>query len=196
MTNLHTNNNDYTKIHIYLLSYIYIELNSFCDKEKRSCVVDVLWFLWFLLVPPAELNTIAPIISNFFLCSYSLINFSCFHASITNSPGEESNMEGIRTSSKTALLKNTVLLLDREVLQKMALFYLQAGVHPSGSTVSGCHSLAPSAVWSSCSCSPGGPHSSPLEWSSSSWATPSTKNLVRVGPKPSVRYCRTFQTFL
>uniref|UniRef100_A0A3Q3LZH2 Solute carrier family 12 member 3 n=1 Tax=Mastacembelus armatus TaxID=205130 RepID=A0A3Q3LZH2_9TELE len=27
------------------------------------------------------------LISNFFLCSYSLINFSCFHASITNSPG-------------------------------------------------------------------------------------------------------------
>ncbi|TNN38873.1 Solute carrier family 12 member 2 [Liparis tanakae] len=35
----------------------------------------------------SELNTIAALISNFFLCSYSLINFSCFYASITNSPG-------------------------------------------------------------------------------------------------------------
>lgn len=36
----------------------------------------------------AQLNVIAPIISNFFLASYALINFSVFHASLANSPGE------------------------------------------------------------------------------------------------------------
>ncbi|XP_030609080.1 solute carrier family 12 member 3-like [Archocentrus centrarchus] len=35
----------------------------------------------------AQLNAIAPLISNFFLCSYGLINFSCFHATVTNAPG-------------------------------------------------------------------------------------------------------------
>ncbi|KAL0149759.1 hypothetical protein M9458_054949, partial [Cirrhinus mrigala] len=42
--------------------------------------------LAFILI--AELNVIAPIISNFFLASYALINFSVFHASLANSPGK------------------------------------------------------------------------------------------------------------
>ena len=51
-------------------------------------------FPLFLITDPpsccllAELNIIAPIISNFFLASYALINFSVFHASLANSPGK------------------------------------------------------------------------------------------------------------
>lgn len=35
----------------------------------------------------ADLNAIAPLLSNIFLAAYCLINFSCFHASITKSAG-------------------------------------------------------------------------------------------------------------
>ncbi|XP_075898654.1 solute carrier family 12 member 3 [Nelusetta ayraudi] len=55
------------------------------EEPLRSYLLAYIIAVCFILI--AELNTIAPIISNFFLCSYSLINFSCFHASITNSPG-------------------------------------------------------------------------------------------------------------
>ncbi|KAF0040892.1 hypothetical protein F2P81_006790 [Scophthalmus maximus] len=54
------------------------------DEPLRGYMLTYVIAVCFVLI--AELNTIAPIISNFFLCSYSLINFSCFHASVTNSP--------------------------------------------------------------------------------------------------------------
>ncbi|XP_061086274.1 solute carrier family 12 member 3-like [Conger conger] len=55
------------------------------DEPLRAYILTYLIAVAFILI--AQLNAIAPLISNFFLCSYALINFSCFHASITNSPG-------------------------------------------------------------------------------------------------------------
>uniref|UniRef100_A0AAY4B2J7 Solute carrier family 12 member 2 n=1 Tax=Denticeps clupeoides TaxID=299321 RepID=A0AAY4B2J7_9TELE len=55
------------------------------NEPLRGYILTFLIALAFILI--AELNTIAPIISNFFLASYALINFSVFHASLANSPG-------------------------------------------------------------------------------------------------------------
>uniref|UniRef100_A0A3Q3J1F2 Solute carrier family 12 member 2 n=1 Tax=Monopterus albus TaxID=43700 RepID=A0A3Q3J1F2_MONAL len=55
------------------------------NEPLRGYVLTFAIGLAFILI--AELNIIAPIISNFFLASYALINFSVFHASLANSPG-------------------------------------------------------------------------------------------------------------
>ncbi|MEE6459730.1 hypothetical protein FKM82_000719 [Ascaphus truei] len=55
------------------------------NEPLRGYILTFLIALGFILI--AELNIIAPIISNFFLASYALINFSVFHASLAKSPG-------------------------------------------------------------------------------------------------------------
>ncbi|KAJ7994813.1 hypothetical protein DPEC_G00253360 [Dallia pectoralis] len=55
------------------------------NEPIRGYVLTFLIAVAFILI--ANLNVIAPIISNFFLASYALINFSCFHASFAKSPG-------------------------------------------------------------------------------------------------------------
>ncbi|XP_053195973.1 solute carrier family 12 member 2 isoform X1 [Scomber japonicus] len=55
------------------------------NEPLRGYILTFVIGLAFILI--AELNIIAPIISNFFLASYALINFSVFHASLANSPG-------------------------------------------------------------------------------------------------------------
>ncbi|XP_034027050.1 solute carrier family 12 member 2-like [Thalassophryne amazonica] len=55
------------------------------NEPLRGYVLTFCIGLAFILI--GELNIIAPIISNFFLASYALINFSVFHASLANSPG-------------------------------------------------------------------------------------------------------------
>ncbi|KAJ4920387.1 hypothetical protein JOQ06_024535 [Pogonophryne albipinna] len=55
------------------------------NEPLKGYILTFIIALAFILI--AELNIIAPIISNFFLASYALINFSVFHASLANSPG-------------------------------------------------------------------------------------------------------------
>uniref|UniRef100_A0A669E979 Solute carrier family 12 member 2 n=1 Tax=Oreochromis niloticus TaxID=8128 RepID=A0A669E979_ORENI len=55
------------------------------NEPLRGYILTFGIALAFILI--GMLNTIAPIISNFFLASYALINFSVFHASLANSPG-------------------------------------------------------------------------------------------------------------
>ncbi|CAE1286567.1 SLC12A2 [Acanthosepion pharaonis] len=55
------------------------------DNPRRLYILAYLIGVAFICI--GELNAIAPIISNFFLMSYALINYSCFDASLANSPG-------------------------------------------------------------------------------------------------------------
>uniref|UniRef100_A0A673X550 Solute carrier family 12 member 2 n=1 Tax=Salmo trutta TaxID=8032 RepID=A0A673X550_SALTR len=56
------------------------------NEPLRGYILTFCIALAFILIGN-YLNVIAPIISNFFLASYALINFSVFHASLANSPG-------------------------------------------------------------------------------------------------------------
>ncbi|KAK0139699.1 Solute carrier family 12 member 1 [Merluccius polli] len=71
--------NIYTVLHFFAKGY------GKNNEPIRGYVLTFLISVAFILI--GDLNVIAPIISNFFLASYALINFSCFHASYAKSPG-------------------------------------------------------------------------------------------------------------
>ncbi|KAK6107385.1 K-Cl cotransporter family protein [Brugia pahangi] len=56
------------------------------DEEPRRAYV-LIFVIALIMILIGELNAIAPIISNFFLASYALVNYSCFDASFADSPG-------------------------------------------------------------------------------------------------------------
>lgn len=56
------------------------------NKDPRRAIM-IAFLLCLAMVCIGSLNTIAPIISNFFLISYALINYACFDASVSKMPG-------------------------------------------------------------------------------------------------------------
>ncbi|KAM9481382.1 solute carrier family 12 member 1 [Clarias gariepinus] len=73
------------KDNIYKALHFFAKGHGKNNEPIRGYVLTFAIAVAFILI--AELNVIAPIISNFFLASYALINFSCFHASYAKSPG-------------------------------------------------------------------------------------------------------------
>lgn len=65
-----------------------------------------------------DLNIVSTLLSNFFLASYSLINFSCFHASLIKSPGW-------RPSFKVSALPVTPVMYQKTVPSHWPLCWLQ-----------------------------------------------------------------------
>ncbi|KAG0716781.1 Bumetanide-sensitive sodium-(potassium)-chloride cotransporter [Chionoecetes opilio] len=54
------------------------------DPVRGYILVFIISFICIMI---GDLNLVSTLLSNFFLASYSLINFSCFHASLIKSPG-------------------------------------------------------------------------------------------------------------
>lgn len=73
------------KDNIYKALHFFAKGHGKNNEPIRGYVLTFIISVAFILI--GDLNTIAPIISNFFLASYALINFSCFHASWAKSPG-------------------------------------------------------------------------------------------------------------
>nr|BAK74831.1 Na-K-Cl cotransporter [Paralichthys olivaceus] len=73
------------KDNIYKALHFFAKGHGKNNEPIRGYILTFIISVAFILI--GNLNTIAPIISNFFLASYALINFSCFHASYAKSPG-------------------------------------------------------------------------------------------------------------
>ncbi|XP_076023733.1 solute carrier family 12 member 1 [Genypterus blacodes] len=73
------------KDNIYTILHFFAKGHGKNDEPIRGYILTFIISVAFILI--GDLNIIAPIISNFFLASYALINFSCFHASYAKSPG-------------------------------------------------------------------------------------------------------------
>uniref|UniRef100_A0A914YYL3 Amino acid permease/ SLC12A domain-containing protein n=1 Tax=Panagrolaimus superbus TaxID=310955 RepID=A0A914YYL3_9BILA len=70
-----------------LFPYIETFSTGFRNSKQPQKAYILAFFISCLVVLVGNLNAIAPIISNFYLSTYTLINFACFDTSFVQSPG-------------------------------------------------------------------------------------------------------------
>lgn len=64
----------------------FLAKGSGSDHEPRRAYILVL-LIGLIIIGIGDLNAIAPLISNFYLASFLLINYACFDGSLAKSPG-------------------------------------------------------------------------------------------------------------
>lgn len=69
-------------IRAYFLTYFVAVSFTAIGKKKNFFSLQIDYFIF-----QGELNVIAPIISNFFLMTYALINYACFDVSLAKASG-------------------------------------------------------------------------------------------------------------
>uniref|UniRef100_A0A914W591 Amino acid permease/ SLC12A domain-containing protein n=1 Tax=Plectus sambesii TaxID=2011161 RepID=A0A914W591_9BILA len=70
-----------------LFPYIKVFGKGYGREEEPRRAYALVFVITMLVILIGDLNVIAPIISNFFLAAYALINYACFDASFSRSPG-------------------------------------------------------------------------------------------------------------
>ncbi|XP_060571588.1 solute carrier family 12 member 3-like [Ruditapes philippinarum] len=70
-----------------LFPYIHVFAKGYGPSGEPKRAYFLCFAICLAMVCVGSLDLIAPIISNFFLMAYAMINFSCFDASMANSPG-------------------------------------------------------------------------------------------------------------
>ncbi|CAD5223563.1 unnamed protein product [Bursaphelenchus okinawaensis] len=70
-----------------LFPYIKYFAKTFGKDEEPRRAYALTFIICCFIIGIGDLNLIAPIISNFFLCSYALVNYACFDCSMAKTPG-------------------------------------------------------------------------------------------------------------